>query len=115
MKTVVTAAVLLLMAAGAFAVSIRSFQEKGFLFNNAYLYASEQERSAMDKKPYYRQSAVVFFLAGLTLLLCAAEVVSGSRRIFYSELAVAAAAVIYAVISSIRIRTKKKSEQRKWK
>ena len=30
MKTVVTAAVLLLMAAGAFAVSIRSFQEKDF-------------------------------------------------------------------------------------
>ena len=56
--------------------SIRSFFERGFLLNNAYLYASKEERNTMNKKPYYRLSAIVFcFLSavfiviGLSLLL----------------------------------------------
>lgn len=36
------------------------FRKKGFLFNNAYIYASKQERETIDKKPHYRQSSVVF-------------------------------------------------------
>ena len=32
-------------------LSFRSFREKGFLFNNAYLYATEEERKTMNKKP----------------------------------------------------------------
>ena len=38
--------------------AIRSFTERGFLLNNAYIYATKEERETMDKKPYYRQSAV---------------------------------------------------------
>ena len=33
-----------LISVVAFFISIRSFQEKGFLFNNAYIWASKQER-----------------------------------------------------------------------
>lgn len=40
--------------------SIRSFFERGVLLNNAYIYATKEERAAMNKKPYYRQTAVVF-------------------------------------------------------
>ncbi len=43
------AAVLFYFIAGAFVISVRSFKQKGFLFNNAYLYASKQERDTMDK------------------------------------------------------------------
>ncbi len=43
-------------------ISIFQFMEKGFCFNNAYLYASKEERKTMDKSPHYRQSAIVFML-----------------------------------------------------
>ena len=48
------------LASACLIISIRQFQEKGFLFNNAWLWASEKERRTMDKKPHYHQSGVVF-------------------------------------------------------
>ena len=50
------------IAIASFIFSYLQFHEKGFLFNNAYIYATPKEREAMDKKPYYRQSAIVFLL-----------------------------------------------------
>ncbi len=32
-------------------LGIRSFMERGFLLNNAYIYATKEERKTMDKKP----------------------------------------------------------------
>lgn len=43
-----------------FVLSYFQFKEKGFLFNNAYIYASKQERDTMDKKLHYKQSGLVF-------------------------------------------------------
>ena len=60
----VTAAILFVIAMAAFIMSYFSFKEKGFLLNNAYIHASRRKRENMDKKPYYRQSAIVFFLIG---------------------------------------------------
>ena len=65
MEDIIVAIILLAVSLLLFVVSIRSFQEKGFLFNNAYLYASKQERETMNKKPYYRQTAVIFFMMGM--------------------------------------------------
>lgn len=64
MTGIISGIVCSILAIGAFIVSFRSFKEKGFLFNNAYLYASKEERATMDKKPHYRQSAVVFLMIG---------------------------------------------------
>ncbi|MBQ7009494.1 MAG: DUF3784 domain-containing protein, partial [Ruminococcus sp.] len=36
---------------------------------NAYIWASKQERESMNKKTYYRQSAVIFLLLSLIFLL----------------------------------------------
>ena len=71
----ITASLVFIIAAILAVVSIRSFQNKGFLFNNAYIYASKEERGKMDKKPYYRQSAIVFcfcvqFFLSLAYLFC---------------------------------------------
>lgn len=44
-------------------ISILSFMEKGFLFNNAYIWATKQEREKLNKKPYYRQSAICLLMA----------------------------------------------------
>ena len=53
-------------------ISFFQFRNKGFLFNNSYIYASKQERETMDKKPHYRQSGIVFaFLSSIHLCMAA--------------------------------------------
>lgn len=107
MKETLTAAILFIISIVAFILSIRSFREKGFLFNNAYLYASEQERNNMDKKSHYRQSAIVFLLIGVIFLLNAIEVLVNSGWIFYIVIAAIVITIIYAIASSIWIEKNK--------
>lgn len=106
MGEIIGAVILFLISAGAFAVSFLHFREKGFLLNNAYIYASKQERDKMDKKPHYRQSAIVFLLIGVIFLLNAVEMLLDSGWMFYVVLAVLLVTVIYAIVSSIKIQTK---------
>ena len=91
----------------AFAVGIRSAMEKGFLFNNAYIFASEQERGTMDKKPYYRQSAIVFCLLGVMFLLIAMAALAEAGWLYAIAGAVALVTVAYAVASSVRQAAKR--------
>ena len=104
MKELIGAAVLFLISALAFLLSIRSFQEKGFLLNNAYLYASRQERETMDKKPHYRQSAIVFLLLGCIFLLNGLQVLLKAPWIFYAVLVLMIITLGYAIVSSIRLK-----------
>lgn len=103
MKEIVLSCILFLIAIGAFVMSYRSFREKGFLFNNAYIYASKQERETMDKKPHYRQSAIVFLMIGVIFLLNGVSVLLAANWIFFFVIAIAIAAIIYAIASSIVI------------
>ena len=103
MKEIVAASILFAVSVFLFFVSVRSFMEKGFLFNNAYIYASKQEREKMNKKPHYRQSAIVFLLLGLVFLLNALAVLLKVNWIFYIGVAVVAITLIYAIVSSIII------------
>ena len=109
MEEIIAAAVLILISIAAFIMSIRSFQEKGFLFNNAYLYASKKERESMDKAPYYRQSAVVFALISLTFLLNGLSLLLHMSWLKYVVAAVIAIALVYAITSSITIEKKNKA------
>ena len=102
------AAILFLLSAGSFSISGLSFKEKGFLFHNANIFALKKERKTMYKKPYYRQSAIVFALIGVLFLVNAIEVISHSGWLFYVVLAVIMILIIYAVASSIMIEKKKK-------
>lgn len=104
MKEAVTAIILLIFSAGAFLISIRSFMGKGFLWNNAWLYASRQEREGMDKKPHYRQSAIVFFMVGIVFLLNAAAVFFGMGWIYFLEAAMLVVLVVYAICSSVKTK-----------
>jgi len=103
MKEIVAASILFTVSIFLFFMSVRSFMEKGFLFNNAYIYASKQEREKMNKKPHYRQSAIVFLLLGLIFLLNALAVLLKVNWIFYIGVAVVAITLIYAIVSSITI------------
>ena len=109
MDEIITAIVLILMSVGAFIMSIRSFLGKGLLLNNAYLFATEKEREAMDKAPYYKQSALVFALIGLIFLLNGLGLLFRFGWVGYIVAAVVVIAMVYAIASSIAIAKKKKN------
>ena len=69
MENIIGAIILGVIAIASFIFSYLQFQEKGFLFNNAYIYASKQERETMDKKPHYKQSGIVFVFIGIIFLI----------------------------------------------
>lgn len=110
MEDLAVAVILLVLALLLFVLSIRSFLEKGFLFNNAYLYASKKEREQMNKKPYYRQTAIVFFLMSLVFLFISLAILLDAFRLVYLAEGVIAVILIYAVVSSIAIEKRKKQQ-----
>ena len=108
MKEIIIARILFAVSVFLFFMSVRSFMEKGFLFNNAYIYASKQEREKMNKKPYYRQSAIVFLLFGIVFLLLALAVLLEAYWISFVGVAVVIITLIYAIVSSITIEKNNK-------
>ena len=107
MGNIIGAIILSALAIVCFVFSGLQFNEKGFLFNNAYIYASKQEREKMNKKPHYRQSGVVFLLIGVVFLLNAVNVLLQTRWIFWSVIIVAIIAIVYAIVSSVIIAKRK--------
>ena len=108
MKEIIIASILFAVSVFLFFMSVRSFMEKGFLFNNAYIYASEQEREKMNKKPYYRQSAIVFLLFGIVFLLLALAVLLEAYWLSFVGVAAVIITLIYAIVSSITIEKNNK-------
>ena len=108
MKEIIIASILFAVSVFLFFMSVRSFMEKGVLFNNAYIYASKQEREKMNKKPYYRQSAIVFLLLGIVFLLHALAVLLEAYWISFVGVAVIIITLIYAIVSSITIEKNNK-------
>ena len=108
MENITVALILGVVAIGCFIMSFFQFKQKGFLFNNAYIYASEKERESMDKKPHYIQTGVIFVLIGLICAVNAVNVVLKKNFLFFAVLAIAAIAIIYAIVSSVLIEKKKK-------
>lgn len=85
-------------------ISIRSFMNRGFLLNNAFIYASKEEREKLDKKPYYRQTAIVFLLLSMVFVIVGLSVVLHDPGINLIEIPLIAATIIYAIFSTIRIQ-----------
>lgn len=100
--------ILLLLAAVCAAVGVRQWREKGFLFHNAYLCASEKQRESMDKKPYYRQSAWIFWGISAVLFINAAEFALQSGWLGFLAAGAAAAVLVGAAASSWLLNKKKK-------
>lgn len=101
------AGIMLVISVAMFVISFRSFREKGFLFNNAYIYASKAERENMNKKPYYRQSAYVFLVLGIVFLIIAAEIILKTGWLLYVEILCLVFVLIYGIWSSVTISGKK--------
>ena len=101
------AAILVFVIAGIMAIlSFRSFKERGFLLNNAYIYATEEERKTMDKKPHYRQSAIVFCLISIVFIVIGLSIVLHNYKIELLEIPLIAGTIIYAIVSSVKINKK---------
>ena len=97
--------VIVFIIAGLFLmISIRSFMNRGFLFNNAFIYASKEEREKLNKKPYYRQTAIVFLLLSMVFVIIGLSVVLHDPKINLIEIPLIIAAIIYAIFSTIRIQ-----------
>ncbi len=103
----VSAIVLFVIAVVLLFLGIRHFQERGFLLNNAYIYASAKERETMDKGPHYRQSAIVFCLLSAVFMIVGLSVVFRNDAILLLEIPVMAAAIVYAVVSSVKMAGRK--------
>lgn len=99
----ISAIICVLLAAVCCVISILQFREKGFLFNNAWLYASKQERENMDKKPHYRQSGIVCALVSFLFLCLAVEIITEIGWLNILQWIIVAVIILYAIISSIRI------------
>ena len=98
----ITAIIVFLISGGFGFLSVRHFRERGYLLNNAWIFASEKERETMDKKPHYRQSAIVFCLCAVLFGIIGLSIVLQNSKIVLLEIPVAVAAIVYAVVSSIR-------------
>ena len=92
---------------GFCALGIASFLGKGFLINNAYLYASKKERESLNKKPYYIQSGVVFCLLSIVFAINAFIAFFKASWLFYLLITIIVIVVIYAIVSSILIEKSK--------
>lgn len=111
MKETIIACIMFLLAVVALVFSVRSFLGKGFLLNNAYIYAEKKDREKMDKAPYYRQSAIVFLFIAFIFILNGIQLITKTEWLFYVVLTVMAATVIYAIASSILIEKNRGKKQ----
>ncbi len=100
MTELVVAIICAILALVSLIISIRQFQEKGFLFNNAYIWATKEERETMDKKPHYRQSAIAFAIIAAVFFVMALECIFMTLWLWLAVGALAIAVLVYAVVSS---------------
>ena len=110
---IVLGILLLALAAGLFALSGLHFAQKGFLMNNAYLYATKKQRETMYKAPYYRQSAVVFLLLGAVFAADGIRVLTDFAPLDYAVGVLLAAALVYAILSTVRIERTPRAAEKK--
>ena len=94
--------VVLLLSMACAVISVFQFRRKGFLFNNAYLYAGKREKEKMNKAPHYRQSGVVFAFLSALFLCIAAECILKTSWLGWISSALTVCVLIYAIVSSVR-------------
>lgn len=99
---------LFVLAAACLAFSVCHFRQQGYLFNNAWIYASGEERKTMDKAPHYRQSAIVLLLVAALFVLLGFSVLTQKEWLLWAEGALTAVSLVYAVVSSVKIEKAKK-------
>ena len=112
MAQIICGIIFLVLAIGGFVTSYFQFKEKGYLFNNAYFWASQDERRRMDqeketKRLYYHQSGFAFLLIGIICLTFAVYIATGWMWMYVVVWISVIIAVVYAVVSSVKLEKHK--------
>lgn len=107
MSEIIMGIVVFILSLIAFVISILSFMQKGFMFNNAYIYATKEERENMNKRPYYRQTAITFLLIGIIFLLLGINIFLKISWLSYVTIMLAVVTLIYSIVSTVKIERKK--------
>lgn len=89
-------------------LAIIHFLQKGFLLNNAYLYASKDERKTMNKKPYYIQSAISFCILSGVFIVSGLTVIFHNDKLLFIEIPLIVGIIVYAIVSSIWIKNNRR-------
>jgi len=115
----IVASVLLgVLAVFLFFIAYRQHKEKGFIFTNAWLYASKKEREDMDeriKKAEYRVGRNVFFVLGTLFSLLIVNIHLGASWLYTLMGFLAGFLVIYAIVQYVigeRLRTSIEAERK---
>ena len=104
----ITSIIVFFIAGVLLLFSIRSFLQRGFLLNNAYIYASKDERKTMNKKPYYRQSAIVFCVFSALFLVIGLSLVFQNDKVLLLEIPLIVGVIFYAILSTVQINKRTK-------
>ena len=85
---------------------VLSLFNKGFLFNNAYIYANKKEREQMNKKPYYIQTGIVFILLSIASCLEGFNALLKKGIFFVLFIILIVVTLVFAIVSTIYIDKK---------
>ena len=85
---------------------VLSLFNKGFLFNNAYIYANKKEREQMNKKPYYIQTGIVFILLSSASCLEGFNALLKKDIFFVLFIILIVVTLVFAIVSTIYIDKK---------
>lgn len=103
----VAAVILLVISALAAYFGVRQLRCKGRCLNNAYIFASKEERNQTDFTPYYKQSGKVLLMLSALFLLNCVRIVFKIKFLFWVSIALIAGILAYAVVSSVMIEKNK--------
>lgn len=94
---------LVVLTAASYLLSLLGFLEIGIIVDDRYVFASREAKKKMDKKPYYRQSGIVFACVGTMFALCLLRALTGIRLFAYLSYGIAFGTMIYAIVSHYTI------------
>lgn len=94
--------VCVVLTAVSLMITVVSFLKRGFVFHNAYIWASRAERETMDKRPFYRQSGIAFGLVTIALGFMALGCIMGTLWPLIITAAACVAVLVYAIMISVK-------------
>ena len=97
---------LILLTITSLIFSLLAFSGKNIILDDAYIKASEEEKSTMDKKAYRLQAAIIFLFLSVISLCNALRAILRMPLFAYLAIAFVLIGMIYAMVSHYVIKKK---------